>query len=270
MREKISACITAGNESMKIRRCLESVRWCDEIVVVDSFSTDNTAEICREYTDRVYQHEWLGYIGSKNLIRGMATHPWLLYLDADEEISPDLRDEILREFGTGSGAIVGYRFPRLVHYLGRWIHHGEWYPDYKLRLFRKDAGSSSGEEPHDRVIVNGAVKTLRSPVYHYTYDDMHDQIETINRYTTITAREKFRKGERFRYVDYFVRPQWRFFKSYFLKMGLLDGLPGLFIARISSFGVRMKYAKLWELERAAREKRPPPSGSVKGLEPREK
>ena len=145
MREKISACITAGNEEKKIRRCLESVSWCDEIVVVDSFSTDRTAEICREYTDRVYQHEWLGYIGSKNLIRGMATHPWLLYLDADEEISSDLRDEILREFNSGSGEIVGYRFPRLVHYLGRWIKHGEWYPDYKLRLFRKDAGSSDGE-----------------------------------------------------------------------------------------------------------------------------
>jgi glycosyltransferase involved in cell wall biosynthesis len=266
MREKISACITAGNEEKKIRRCLESVRWCDEIVVVDSFSTDRTAELCREFTDRVYQHEWLGYIGSKNLIRGMASHPWLLYLDADEEISPDLRDEILREFNGGHGEIVGYRFPRLVHFLGRWIRHGEWYPDYKLRLFRKDAGRSAGEEPHDRVIVNGPVKTLRSPLYHYTYDDLHDQIETLNRYTTITAREKYRKGERFRYVDYFVRPLWRFLKSYFLKKGFLDGLPGLFIARISAFGVRMKYAKLWELERAAKELPPPAMEHFRGFE----
>lgn len=253
MREQISACITAGNEEKKIRRCLESVRWCDEIVVVDSFSSDRTAEICREFTDHVYQHEWLGYIGSKNLIRELAHYPWLLYLDADEEVSPALRDEIMDEFRRGSGEAAGYRFPRMVYYLGRWIRHGEWYPDYKLRLFRKDAGWSEGEEPHDHVVVNGAVKTLRSPLYHYTYDDMHEHIETINRYTTITAREKFRKGARFQWRDYLIRPSWRFLKAYFFKMGFLDGLQGLIIARISSFGVRMKYAKLWAMERAARE-----------------
>lgn len=252
MREKISACITAGNEEVKIQRCLESVRWCDEIVVVDSFSTDRTAEISRGFTDRVYQREWLGYIGSKNLIRELARHPWLLYLDADEEVSVDLRDEIQREFHQGTGEVAGYRFPRMVYYMGRWIRHGEWYPDYKLRLFRKDAGCSEGEEPHDHVVVNGLVKTLRSPLYHYTYDDLHDHIETINRYTTITAREKFRKGARFHRLDYYVRPWWRFFKAYFLKLGVFDGLPGLFIARVSAFGVRMKYAKLWDLEREAR------------------
>ena len=253
MPNKISACITACNEEKKIRHCLESVRWCDEIVVVDSFSSDRTAEISRAYTDRVYQREWLGYIGSKNLIRELASHPWLLYLDADEEISPDLRDEIQREFHIGPGEVTGYRFPRMVHYLGRWIRHGEWYPDYKLRLFLKDAGRSEGEEPHDRVVVSGLVKTLRNPVYHYTYDDLHDHIETINRYTTITAREKFRKGARFYWADYFFRPMWRFFKAYFMKLGFLDGLPGLFIARVSAFGVRMKYAKLWDLEREARQ-----------------
>lgn len=252
MREKISACITAGNEEQKIRRCLESVRWCNEIVVVDSFSTDRTAEICREYTDRVYQHEWLGYIGSKNLIRELAQHLWLLYLDADEEVSHDLRDEILNQFHRGPGEVAGYRFPRMVHYLGRWIRHGEWYPDYKLRLFRKDAGRSEGEEPHDHVVVDGSVRTLRGPLYHYTYDDLHEHIETINRYTTITAREKFRKGARFHWRDYLIRPHWRFLKAYFFKLGLLDGMQGLIIARVSAFGVRMKYAKLWAMERETR------------------
>ena len=253
MPEKISACITAGNEGNKIRRCLESVRWCDEIVVVDSFSTDRTAEICREFTDRVYQHEWLGYVGSKNLIRELARHSWLLYLDADEEVSRALQDEIQRKFHYGTGEVAGYRFPRMVHYLGRWIRHGEWYPDHKLRLFRKDAGRSEGEEPHDHVVVNGQVKTLRSPLYHYTYDDLHDHVETINRYTTITAREKFRKGARFHWYDYLIRPHWRFLKAYFFKLGLLDGMQGLIIARVSAFGVRMKYAKLWALERERRE-----------------
>ena len=253
MREKISACITAGNEGNKIRRCLESVRWCDEIVVVDSFSTDRTAEICREFTDRVYQHEWLGYIGSKNLIRELARYEWLLYLDADEEVSSALRDEIQHEFHQGVNEVAGYRCPRRVYYLGRWIRHGEWYPDYKLRLFRKGAGRSEGEEPHDHVVVNGQVKTLRSPIYHYTYDDLHDHVETINRYTTITAQEKFRKGARFHWYDYSIRPLWRFLKAYFFKLGLLDGMQGLVIARVSAFGVRMKYAKLWALERERRE-----------------
>jgi len=119
MPEKISACITAGNEEKNIRRCLESVRWADEIVVVDSFSTDRTVEICREYTPLVYQHKWLGYIGQKNLIKDMAAGPWILFIDADEEISPSLRDEILAEFRTdASRGVDGYEFPRLVRYLG--------------------------------------------------------------------------------------------------------------------------------------------------------
>ena len=146
MREKISACVTAGNEETNIRRCLESLKWCDEVVVVDSFSEDRTVEICREYTDRVYQHEWLGYIGQKNLIRGMASHPWILFLDADEEVAPKLKDEIISEFEKGTQEYVGYEFPRRVHYLGRWIYHGEWYPDMKLRLFKKDHGRSAGRD----------------------------------------------------------------------------------------------------------------------------
>ena len=249
MREKISACVTAGNEEQKIRRCLESLTWCDEIVVVDSFSTDRTVEICREYTDRVYQHEWLGYIGQKNLIREMARHPWILFLDADEEVSPELREEIIREFESGTGDYMGYEFPRQVFYLGRWIQHGEWYPDIKLRLFRKDKGRSEGQEPHDHVVVNGPVKTLTKHLRHYTYDDMRDHLETMNRFSTITAREKLRQGQHFRWIDLMFRPPLRFLKSYFFKLGLLDGTPGFVIAVISSYGVFMKYAKMWELER---------------------
>lgn len=251
MREKLSACVTAGNEEQKIRRCLESLKWCDEIVVVDSFSTDRTVEICREYTDRVYQHEWLGYIGQKNLIRDMARHPWVLFLDADEEVSPDLRDEILREFESGSGRYVGYEFPRQVFYLGKWIRHGEWYPDVKLRLFRKDRGRSAGQEPHDLVVVDGPVKTMRGHLYHYTYDDIRDHLETINRFSTITAQEKFRQGEAFWWSDILIRPLLRFVKAYLLRAGFLDGPQGLIIATVTAYGVFMKYAKMWELKQQA-------------------
>ncbi len=247
-RPKISACVTAGNEERNIRRCLESLTWCDEIVVVDSFSSDRTVEISREYTDRVYQHEWLGYIGQKNLIREMARYCWILFVDADEEVSDELREEILQEFERGTGPFVGYQFPRRVFYLGKWIYHGDWYPDIKLRLFLKERGRSAGREPHDHVVVDGPVKTLHGHLNHYTYESIEEHLRTLNRFTTITAQEKHASGIPFRWRDFFVRPPWRFFKGYFLKLGFLDGFRGLLISGISAFGVAMKYAKIWEIE----------------------
>ncbi|NCC50406.1 MAG: glycosyltransferase family 2 protein [Spartobacteria bacterium] len=247
MREKISACVTAGNEERNIDRCLRSLTWCDEIVVVDSFSTDRTVEFCRKYTERVYQHEWLGYIGQKNLIRGMAQYPWILFLDADEEVSPTLRDEICAQFDKGPAHYVGYQFPRKVYYLGRWICHGEWFPDIKLRLFKKEHGRSGGREPHDQVLVDGPVKTLNGCIYHYTYNDIAEHLATMNRFTSITAREKYNEGYRFRWSDWLLRPWWRFFKAFILKGGFMDGRRGLLIACVSSFAVAIKYAKLWEM-----------------------
>lgn len=243
---RISACVTAGNEEGNIRRCLESVAWCDEIVVVDSYSEDRTAEICREYTDRVYQHEWLGYIGQKNLVRRMAAGPWILILDADEEVSAGLRDEIRSALERDAGRYAGYLFPRRVRYLGRWIRFGEWYPDLKLRLFLKDRGRAQGREPHDHILVDGPVRRLRNPILHYTYDDLRDHLDTANRFSTITAAEKHREGERFRWTDIVLRPFLRFLKAYVFKGGFLDGRRGYLIASISAFTVMIKYAKLWE------------------------
>lgn len=244
---KISACVTAGNEEDKIAACLASLTWCDETIVVDSFSQDKTFEISKQYTPHVYQHAWEGYIAQKNYIRSLAHHPWILFVDADEVVSKALRDEIEAEFQRGPGDVAGYSFPRMVHYLGKWIRHGEWYPDIKLRLFRKDLGHSEGQEPHDRVVVDGPVKTLRSPLYHFTYDNLADHIHTINRFSSITANEKFHRGDVFRWRDLFFRPPFRFFKSYILKSGLLDGRQGFIIAVLSAFGVFVKYAKLLEL-----------------------
>ncbi len=260
MRERISACVIAGNEEHNIRRCLASLTWADELIVVDSFSTDRTPEIAREYTDRVYQHEWLGYIGQKNLIKDMAAGPWILFLDADEEISSELRDEILEEFRLERcSQVAGYAFPRMVRYLGRWIRHGDWYPDIKLRLFRKDRGTCGGKEPHDRTTVDGPVQRLRGHIYHYTYDDIPDQIATLNRFTTITAQTKLQDGQRFYFHDLFFRPLIRFLRGYVLRRGFLDGLPGLVIAGTAAYGVFIKYAKLWELELQRREAASPPA-----------
>lgn len=246
-REKISACIIAFNEERKIRRCISSITWCDEVIVLDSFSTDRTVEICKEYTGRVYQHSWLGYVGQRNTVRGYAQYPWVLFLDADEEVSPGLRDEILEIFEKGTGDVVGYECPRQVYYLGRWIRHGEWNPDVKLRLFKKEFGRTEGEEPHDRVVVRGRTQRLKNPIWHYTYDDLADQVQTLNKFSTITAQQKVVKGFRFRVINLLLRPLLRFLRGYFLRGGFLDGRHGLIIAAMAAFGAFAKYAKQWEL-----------------------
>lgn len=251
MREKISVCITAGNEEDNIRRCLESVTWADEIVVIDSFSTDRTAEISREYTELVYKHRWLGYIGQKNLAKDMASHPWIFFIDADEAVSEELRDEILKEFENGAtNEFYGFEFPRLVYFLGHWIRHGDWCPDYKLRLFHRTKGRCGGKEPHDRMMVEGTVKRLRNPLYHFTYDDIADQVATLNRFSSITALTHNEEGRVFCLRDLLFRPFWRFFRGYLLKGGFLDGLPGIIVAKTQAYGVFIKYAKLWEIQRS--------------------
>jgi glycosyltransferase involved in cell wall biosynthesis len=252
VREKISACVITFNEERKIQRCLQSLTWCDEIVILDSFSTDRTLEICRAFTDRIAQHEWLGYVGQRNLVREMAQYPWVIFLDADEEVSPALRDEIIAEFERGVGPYVAFEFPRLVYYLGEWIRHGEWYPDVKLRLFKKAFGRTEGQEPHDKVAVKGPVKRLRHPIWHYTYDGIRDQMETINRFSTITAQQRFVEDTPFRWTDMTLRPLLRFLRGYVLKRGFMDGWHGLIIAILNSYGVFVKYAKLWELTRRQR------------------
>jgi glycosyltransferase involved in cell wall biosynthesis len=253
VREKISACITAGNEEGNIRRCLESVKWVDEIVVVDSFSRDRTPEICREYTDMVFKHCWLGYIGQKNLVKDLASNDWVLFLDADEEVSPELRGDILQEFERGvTRHFRGFEFPRMVRYLDRWITHGDWYPDVKLRLYHRDCGECGGREPHDRMVVSGPVKRLKGPLYHYTYRSISDQLATLNRFSTITAETQNEEGRSFNISCLLFRPLLRFLRGYLVRGGFLDGVPGLIIASTAAYGVFVKYAKLWELERLAR------------------
>lgn len=247
-RPKISACVMTFNEEANIRRCLESLNFCDEIVVLDSLSTDRTVEICREYTDAIFQEPWKGYIAQRNRLRELATHDWVLFLDADEEVSPVLRDQILYQFRVGPDKYMGFEFPRQVFYLGKWIRHGEWNPDIKLRLFRKDKGHSGGQEPHDMVIVDGPVKTMTGKLWHYTYRDLSHHIQVINHFSRISAQEMYRAGRRFRLMDLLFRPPLRFIKGYFIKAGYLDGLRGYIIAVTIAYGVAIKYAKLWECE----------------------
>lgn len=248
-RDKISACVITFNEERKIHRCLGSLKWCDEIVVLDSMSTDRTVEICRRFTDRVFQNEWLGYVAQRNMVRQMSLYPWVLFLDSDEEVSDALRDEIIAEFERGTGDYVGYEFPRRVYYVGKWIRHGEWYPDIKLRLFKKACGRTEGEEPHDRLVVNGPVKRLKNPVWHYTHNDIKDHMDTLNKFSSITAQQRYVQDKPFRWVDLLFRPMLRFLRGYFLRGGFMDGSHGFIIAVLSAYGAFAKYAKLWEMKR---------------------
>ena len=234
----LSVCVITGNEEENIERCLRSVEFADEIVVVDSFSTDRTVEIARRFTDRVFQHRWLGYIGQKAIARNLARGEWILFVDADEAVSGPLRDEILSMLrGDVPDEIAGFDFPRQVWYLHRWIRHGDWYPDTKLRLFRKIRGRCCGTEPHERIDVGGEVRHLSAPLLHYTYDDIADQLSTVNRFSSISSRNEklLDKSAAELLWRMLLHPPFRFFRCYFMRKGFLDGIAGLVIAVTIAF-----------------------------------
>ncbi len=261
LRERVSCTIICCDEEDSIRDALESVTWCDEIVVVDSFSRDRTLDICREYTDRIYQRPWPGFVEQKAFALAQARHPWVLNLDADERVSPELRrevEEVLRQ-----PRADGFYVPRLVYYLGRWWRRGDWYPDYRLRLFRRDKVVWGGVDPHEKVILRGRSARLHGPLWHYTYRDIGDHLATINRFTGVAARELLLRRRQASVADLLLRPFWRFLRFYALRGGFTQGLAGLFVAQSASFYVFAKYAKLWE----ATHVRPPGPGGDTGPSP---
>ena len=185
----VSAIVVCYNEEERIGECLESLRWCDEIVVVDSFSTDRTPEICRRFTDRFIQREWAGYRDQKAFAHSQATGEWVLLADADERVTPELREEIQFCLAEDNGTYAGYAVPRLVHYLDRWWRRGGWYPDYDVRLFRRDSATWGGADPHEKILVNGKIRRLKNPLNHYSYRNIEDHVRRINRFTSIASRE---------------------------------------------------------------------------------
>ncbi len=250
---EISAIVVCFNEEDNIRDCLESLRWCNEIVVVDSFSTDGTVEICREYTDRVFQREWTGYREQKAFAHSKATREWVILVDADERVPPELRAEILDALPRYGDRFNAFLVPRLVYYLGRWWWRGGWYPDYDIRIFRSTRARWGGQEPHERILVDGRMRRLTSPLHHYTYRDINDHLRQINDFTTMSSAELKSLGKGWGIIDQLFRPSFRFFRCYILKRGFLDGLPGLFVAASAAIYVFLKYAKLRELEDFERE-----------------
>lgn len=249
-RRPLSVAVVCQDEEDRIRRCLESVRFADEIVVVDSGSRDRTLEIVREFTDRVHQREWRGWKDQKRWAAEQCSHEWTLTLDADEEVSGELARSIQAALSRRELGEEGFEISRLTFYQGRWIRRGGWYPDRKLRLYRRPAARFGGEDPHEVIEVEGEIGRLEGDLLHYTYRDLHHQARQLARYALVNAEARHRAGSRFRVVDLLLRPPFAFFKSYVLKLGFMEGLPGLLIAVMNGYYYTfLKYARLWELSR---------------------
>ena len=249
LRPRVSACIITRDEEDRLPDCLASLGWCDEMVVVDSHSTDRTRAIAESAGARVIERDWPGHVAQKEFAVRAATHDWVFCIDADERVSEELAAEIEARRAAGFEGAAGYSLPRLSSYLGRPIRHGSWYPDRKLRLFDRRCGGWSGRDPHDRVVVQGRVEELRSDLLHQPYRSFDDHLRTIDRYADIMAEELRRDGRRARLLDIVLRPPLRFLSFYVLRGGFLDGWRGLLLAYLAAHYVRLRYVKLWLLER---------------------
>ena len=243
----ISAVLVTRDEERNIGRALASVDWADEVVVLDCGSADRTADICRRAGARFEVLPWQGFVDQKNAVAGMACCDWILSLDADEEVTPQLRDEI-ELIIENPGDAIGFRVPRRNHYLGRWIRHCGWYPDYQLRLWRRDRGRWVGGRVHERVEVDGKVGRTRAALNHFTYDSIGDHIRRIDTYSELSARDKLEAGARASFLKMLLAPPWQFFRLYLLRGGLLDGLPGLVVSAMGAWYTFLKQARLWELQ----------------------
>ena len=240
----ISVIIITFNEAEKIERCLESVLWADEIIVLDSNSSDDTRERCAPFTSQVYTTDWPGYGPQKNRALSLAESSWVLSLDADEVISDDLTREI--QHVIKESEFEGYSIPRLTTYCGKFLHHGGWWPDYTTRLFRREHGKFSDNRVHERLIIEGQISKLKNPILHYRSDSLDDTLDRMNRYSTIWSQEHQHKRKGGLFIG-FLHAFWHFNKTYFLRAGFRDGREGLLMAISSSIGSFYKYVKLYYL-----------------------
>ncbi len=228
---------------------MDSLKWVQDIIVVDSMSTDGTVEIAKAYTDRIFQREWPGYAAQKNYALSKAETDWVLSLDADEAVSKALSDEISTEIAKPD-ALDGYRIPRLSFYQGRWINHSGYYPDRQLRLFRREKGRWVGGRVHERMEIDGHAGDLKRDLYHYPYGGViSGQLKTINDFSTLLARDMYDRGKRFRLMLLFSRPFFKFLEVYLVKRGFMDGLAGFIIAYSDAYAMFVRYVKLREIEK---------------------
>lgn len=246
---KITATVITLNEEHNIAKALESLSWADEIVVVDSESTDRTIEIARRFTDRVFVRSWPGYSAQKNFAADEAANDWIFSLDADERVSAELADQI-KKLELGVAAPAAFEMPRLTSYLGRWIRHSGWHPDYKVRLYDRKRGSWQGDYVHEALEMDGRVERIKGNILHYTVRDASEHHLRMDRYTTLAAMQMVSRGKHVSVASLLLSPVVVFLRSYIFKLGFLDGTPGLAIARFAAHYEFLKNLKVWEQQRS--------------------
>jgi glycosyltransferase involved in cell wall biosynthesis len=249
-RPRLSVVVVTRNEEERLRACLESVAWADEIVVVDAESDDKTVTIAREFTDHVVVRPWPGYAAQKNAALDLATGDWLLSLDADEVVSAELRAEVGRVLAA-DGPADGYAVPRRNIFWGRWVRHGGLYPDWQARLFRRGRGRFAARAVHESVTVDGRVERLAGHLEHRSYRDVGDFLARADRYATLAAEEAVAAGRRAGVPDLVLRPVGRFLGMYVVGRGFLDGWRGFLLAALYAYYVLIRSAKIWERTRTA-------------------
>ncbi len=237
------------NEEHNIARCLESVAWAGEIIVIDSGSTDRTVEIARRYTPNVTGLPWRGYGAARNEALARAHSGWILWLDADERVTEELALEIRSIVAADDPAVAGYEIARRAYFCGKWIRHGGWYPSRVVRLFRRESARFSETRVHERLVTDGPVARTASDLIHYTDPDLTHYFAKFNSYTSLAAHDMAEAGRKFSVADLALRPLFQFFKMYVLRLGFLDGIHGFVLCVASSAYVFTKYAKLWELKK---------------------
>jgi glycosyltransferase involved in cell wall biosynthesis len=243
----VSVTIITLNEADHIAAAIDSVAWADEVIVVDSGSTDGTLEIARRTRARVEARPWPGYVEQKNYAASLARNEWILSLDADERIPLELATEIQLTLERGP-AVQAYRIPRVTFHLGRWIRTTDFYPDFQTRLYDRRVARWRGRYVHESVACDGAVGRMRHEIEHYSYRDLADHLDRINHYTTLAARQMRENGRRSSALHLVAHPPAAFLRNYILRRGFLDGTAGLLISLVNSYAVFLKFAKLWELQ----------------------
>lgn len=243
---KLSAVIITHNEARNIKRCIASLQdVADEIVVVDSFSTDATPSICKGMNVHFHQREWKGYSKQKNYGNGLASNDWILSIDADEALSEELKSAIVSEKEHGKD--FNYSFNRLTNYCGKWIHHSGWYPDTKVRMFNRTKNDWQGEVHEKLTVEPASVKKLKGDLLHFSYHSVSDHVKRTDTYSTLGASELFEGGQKASMIKLLFNPWLKFNKMYFIKLGFLDGMAGFTIALITAYGTFLKYIKLYYL-----------------------
>jgi glycosyltransferase involved in cell wall biosynthesis len=253
---KLTVTMITRNEAADIGRALESVRWADEVVVVDSESTDDTAAIARNLGARVVVRPWPGYVEQKNFAASLASHDWVLSLDADERVTPALAGDIQSALAAAP-THQAFRVPRVTWHLGRWIRSTDWYPDEQVRLFDRAKARWTGQLVHEGLQVDGSIGRLGGELQHFAYRNISDHLETIDRYTTYAAQQMHAAGRRAGVIRLAAHPPLAFLRNYIARGGFRDGVPGFIVSTLNAYYVFLKFAKLHELNTAARSPSPP-------------